>query len=63
MMMAAKRMTRPEAGTPAVRMIVPGIETYCFDKTRAGERAFRARRERKDSGFSNEVTGDGKSIS
>jgi hypothetical protein len=23
-------------------MIVPGMETYCFDKTRVGERALKA---------------------
>ncbi len=31
-------LTRPDTGVPTVRMIVPGLETYCFDKTRIGQR-------------------------
>ena len=33
-------LTRPETGVPTVRIIVPGMEVYCFDKTRMGERLF-----------------------
>jgi ribosomal protein S12 methylthiotransferase accessory factor len=33
-------LTRPELGVPTVRMIVPGMETYCFDSSRMGERLF-----------------------
>jgi putative methanogenesis marker protein 1 len=32
---------REDIGMPTVRMIVPGLETYCFDKTRTGKRANR----------------------
>ncbi len=35
-------LTRSDVGIPAVRMIVPGMETYCFDKTRVGRRARQA---------------------
>jgi len=35
-------LTRPEIGIPTVRTIVPGMEVYCFDKTRMGERLFNA---------------------
>jgi ribosomal protein S12 methylthiotransferase accessory factor len=35
-------LTRSDVGIPTVRMIVPGMEAYCFDKTRVGERAMRA---------------------
>ncbi|MGZ3595930.1 MAG: YcaO-like family protein, partial [Syntrophales bacterium] len=31
-------LTRPDTGIPTVRMIVPGLETYCFDKMRIGAR-------------------------
>jgi len=31
-------ITRPDTGIPTVRMIVPGLETYCFDKMRIGGR-------------------------
>lgn len=31
-------LTRPDTAVPTVRMIVPGLETYCFDRTRIGER-------------------------
>ncbi len=34
----AVNLTRKDVGIPTVRMIVPGMETYCFDKTRPGER-------------------------
>ena len=34
----AVNLTRKDVGIPTVRMIVPGMETYCFDKTRTGER-------------------------
>jgi len=29
---------RDDISMPTVRMIVPGLETYCFDQTRAGKR-------------------------
>ena len=31
-------LTRTDTGIPTVRMIVPGLEAYCFDKTRIGAR-------------------------
>jgi ribosomal protein S12 methylthiotransferase accessory factor len=31
-------LTRPDTGIPTVRMIVPGLEAYCYDKTRIGVR-------------------------
>jgi len=31
-------LTRTDTDIPTVRMIVPGLETYCFDKTRIGAR-------------------------
>ena len=31
-------LTRPDLGIPTVRMIVPGMEATCFDKSRRGER-------------------------
>jgi ribosomal protein S12 methylthiotransferase accessory factor len=34
-------LTRPEIGIPVVRMIVPGLEVYCFDNTRMGGRLFK----------------------
>jgi len=34
-------LTRPDTGIPTVRMIVPGLETYCFDKMRMGARILR----------------------
>jgi len=40
--MIAVDLTRSDVGIPTVRMIVPGMETYCFDKTRVGERAMKA---------------------
>lgn len=33
-------LTKPEIGIPTVRAIIPGMEAYCFDKTRIGERLF-----------------------
>jgi len=38
----AVNLTRSDMDIPAVRMIVPGMEAYCFDKTRVGERAVKA---------------------
>ena len=35
-------LTRPEIGIPTARTIIPGMEVYCFDKTRMGERLFNA---------------------
>lgn len=35
-------LTRSDVGIPTVRMIVPGMETYCFDKMRVGVRAEKA---------------------
>jgi ribosomal protein S12 methylthiotransferase accessory factor len=35
-------LTRSDVDIPTVRMIVPGMETYCFDKTRVGARAANA---------------------
>ncbi|HRT27520.1 MAG TPA: YcaO-like family protein [Syntrophales bacterium] len=32
-------LTRPDMGIPTVRMVVPGMEAFCFDKTRIGRRA------------------------
>jgi putative methanogenesis marker protein 1 len=34
-------LTRPDVGLPTVRVIVPGMEAFCFDKTRKGPRLFR----------------------
>jgi ribosomal protein S12 methylthiotransferase accessory factor len=31
-------LTRPDTGIPTVRMIVPGLEAYCYDRTRIGVR-------------------------
>ncbi|MFB3926141.1 MAG: YcaO-like family protein [Syntrophales bacterium] len=42
----AVNLTRPDIGIPTVRMIVPGLETYCFDNTRVGERALRTPEDR-----------------
>jgi ribosomal protein S12 methylthiotransferase accessory factor len=36
-------LTRPDVGLPTVRVIVPGMEAFCFDKTRKGPRLFRSR--------------------
>jgi len=38
----AVELTRSDVDIPTVRMIVPGMETYCFDKTRVGARAVTA---------------------
>jgi len=40
-------LTRPDIGLPTVRVIVPGMEAFCFDRTRKGPRLFQVR-ERKD---------------
>jgi ribosomal protein S12 methylthiotransferase accessory factor len=34
-------LTRPDIGLPTVRVIVPGMEAFCFDRTRKGPRLFR----------------------
>lgn len=34
-------LTRPEVGVPVVRIIVPGMEAFCYDKTRKGTRLYR----------------------
>jgi ribosomal protein S12 methylthiotransferase accessory factor len=34
-------LTRSDANIPTVRVIVPGMEVFCFDKTRRGERLYR----------------------
>ena len=34
-------LTRPDTRIPTVRMIVPGLESYCYDKTRIGMRILR----------------------
>jgi putative methanogenesis marker protein 1 len=43
----AVNLTRPEIGIPTVRMVVPGMEVYCFDKTRMGSRLFDALEKRR----------------
>jgi len=35
-------LTRHDTGIPTVRMIVPGLETYCFDRTRMGTRLLKS---------------------
>ncbi len=35
-------LTRPDIGIPTVRMIVPGMEAMCFDRSRKGERLMNA---------------------
>ena len=30
-------LTRPEVGMPTVRVIIPGAEAYCFDRSRRRE--------------------------
>jgi len=35
-------LTRPEIGIPTIRMIVPGMEVYCFDRMRMGERLLKS---------------------
>jgi thioglycine synthase len=34
-------LTRPDVGIPVVRMIIPGMEVYCFDRERKGQRLFK----------------------
>lgn len=34
-------LTRPDVKIPTVRVIIPGLEVYCFDQERRGERLFR----------------------
>jgi ribosomal protein S12 methylthiotransferase accessory factor len=36
-------LTRPDVGLPTVRIIVPGMEAFCFDRTRKGPRLFQVR--------------------
>ena len=38
----AVNLMRPDVNIPAVRMVVPGAETYCFDQSRRGERVMKA---------------------
>jgi len=33
-------LTRPDTGIPAVRVIIPGTDAYCFDGTRKGDRLY-----------------------
>ncbi len=33
-------LTRPETGIPTVRVIIPGTDAYCFDRTRKGDRLY-----------------------
>lgn len=33
-------LTRPDVAIPAVRVIVPGLEVYCFDRSRRGDRLY-----------------------
>jgi len=33
-------LTRPETGVPAVRVIIPGMDAYCYDRTRKGDRLY-----------------------
>ena len=34
-------LTRPDVEIPMVRVIIPGMEVYCFDRERKGDRLFR----------------------
>ena len=36
-------LVRPDVGVPTVRVIVPGMEAFCFDRTRKGPRLFQVR--------------------
>jgi putative methanogenesis marker protein 1 len=36
-------LTRPDVGLPTVRVIVPGMEAFCFDRTRKGPRLLQVR--------------------
>jgi ribosomal protein S12 methylthiotransferase accessory factor len=38
----AVELTLPEIGIPTVRIIVPGMEAFYFNKTRRGARLFRS---------------------
>jgi putative methanogenesis marker protein 1 len=33
-------LTRPDTGIPTVRVIIPGTDAYCFDRTRKGDRLY-----------------------
>ncbi len=33
-------LTRPDTGIPTVRVIIPGSEPYCYDRTRKGDRLY-----------------------
>jgi len=33
-------LTRPETGVPAVRVVIPGTDPYCYDRTRKGDRLY-----------------------
>lgn len=33
-------LTRPETGIPAVRVVIPGADAYCYDRTRKGDRLY-----------------------
>jgi thioglycine synthase len=33
-------LTRPDTGMPAVRVIIPGTDAYCYDSTRKGDRLY-----------------------
>ena len=33
-------LARPETGVPAVRVIIPGMDAYCYDRTRKGDRLY-----------------------
>ena len=34
-------LTRQDTGIPTVRVIVPGLEAYCYDRTRIGVRVLK----------------------
>jgi ribosomal protein S12 methylthiotransferase accessory factor len=38
-------LTRTDTGIPTVRMVVPGLETYCFDRMRMGTRILKSERQ------------------
>jgi ribosomal protein S12 methylthiotransferase accessory factor len=33
-------LTRPETGIPTVRVVIPGTDAYCYDRTRKGDRLY-----------------------
>jgi len=33
-------LTRPETGVPTVRVVIPGTDAYCYDRTRKGDRLY-----------------------